>query len=103
MGANASANGDGVQEGNPQFLQGPAFGAAVTSDGRADCEAGQRGFLYRNAANANKRFHIAVDANNPGAQGPTFAGRARVPAGETFTRRPEVGPSSQLYTSEHGP
>ena len=103
MGANAPANGEAVKDGNPQFLQGPAYGAAVTSSGAADCEAGQRGFLYRNAVNANQKFHVALDANNPGAQGPTFAGRPRVPKGETFTRRPEVGPSSQLFASEHGP
>ena len=32
-----------------------------------------------------------ADPHIPGAQGPTFAGRARVPAGETFTREPLTG------------
>jgi hypothetical protein len=44
-----------------------------------------------------------VDANSPGAQGPTFAGRKHVPKGETFTRRPETGPGKDLYASEFGP
>jgi hypothetical protein len=33
-----------------------------------------------------------VDAHTPGNQGPTFTGRAHVPAGETFTRSPSTGP-----------
>jgi virulence factor Mce-like protein len=101
MGANAPANGDGVEQGTPQYLQGPAYGAAITNTGAADCEAGQRGFLYRNARNADPRFHVSVDPNNPGAQGPTFKGRPRVPAGETFARRPTFGPETALHESEH--
>jgi virulence factor Mce-like protein len=103
MGANAPANGDEVKEpdGVPQFLQGPAYGAAITNTGAADCEAGQRGFLYRNARNAKARFHVAVDPNNPGAQGPTFAGRPRVPKGQTFSRRPTTGPETALHQAEH--
>ncbi len=103
QGANAPANGEEVIEGTPQFLQGQAYGAAVTDSGQADCESGQRGFLHRNARNAKPRFTVNLDANTPGVQGPTFAGRKRVPRGQTFTRRPTVGPESLLFRSEHGP
>jgi hypothetical protein len=35
---------------------------------------------------------FATDVHTPGDQGPTFAGRAHVPAGETFSRTPPTGP-----------
>ena len=101
MGANAPANGEEVRRGTPQFMQGPGYGAAITPSGAADCEAGQRGFLYRNARNAKPRFRVALDPNNPGAQGPTFRGRKRVPKGQTFDWRPTTGPETALHLSEH--
>jgi virulence factor Mce-like protein len=103
MGANGPANGQEIIEGNAQYLHGPAYGAAVTEGGAADCEVGQRGYLHRNAVNLKPNYTVHADANSPGAQGPTFAGKARVPAGETFTRRPETGPGKDLYRSEFGP
>ena len=103
MGANGPANGQEVIDGNAQYLHGPAYGAAVTDGGAADCEVGQRGYLERDAVNLKKQYRVHADANSPGAQGPTFKGRPRVPAGETFTRRPETGPGKDLYTSEFGP
>ena len=102
MGASAPANGEGVKSGNPQYLQGQVYGAAVTDDGRADCEAGQRGFLERQARGADKKYLIARDPRTPGAQGPTYAGRPRVPEGETFTSDPETGPYAQMPPSETG-
>ena len=45
MGADEPANGEGVIEGTPQYAQDQPYGAAVAPDGRADCEAGQRGFV----------------------------------------------------------
>jgi hypothetical protein len=33
-----------------------------------------------------------VDPHLPGNSGPTFTGRPRVPAGQTFSRQPQVGP-----------
>ena len=39
---------------------------------------------------------LAVDAHTPGNQGPTFHGRARVPAGETFSRNPTDRPSASV-------
>jgi virulence factor Mce-like protein len=103
MGANAPANGGQVipGSGNAEYLHGPAYGAAVTNSGAADCEVGQRGFIYRDARNLKSKYHVQMDANSPGAQGPTYAGRARVPKGETFSRRPTTGPGKDLYTSEY--
>ena len=92
IGADEPANGNEVLEGNKQYLHANPYGAAVTPDGRADCEAGQRGYLERNARYYDKRFKIEQDARTPGAQGPTYAGRARVPKGQTFTSVPETGP-----------
>ncbi len=45
--------------------------------------------------------YLAVDAHTPGDQGPTFTGRAHVPAGETFTRNPQTGP--QLLPNPSNP
>ena len=105
MGANGPVNGKEIQEpgGVAQYFHGPAYGAAVTEDGAADCEVGQRGFLYRNARNLLPFYRVQYDANNPGAQGPTYTGRDRVPAGQTFSRRPTTGPGKELYVSEFGP
>ena len=82
MGADEPANGNEVIEGNKQYLHGDPYGAAITPDGRADCEAGQRGYLERNARFYDKKFKIEQDARTPGAQGPTFTrppARARGP------------------------
>ena len=35
---------------------------------------------------------LATDPHTPGDQGPTYKGRAHVPAGETFSRNPTTGP-----------
>ena len=75
---------------------------SITPDGRADCEAGQRGYLERNARFYDKKFKIEQDARTPGAQGPTFKGRDRVPAGQTYTAIPETGPYSQIAPSTSG-
>jgi virulence factor Mce-like protein len=100
MGADEPANGKNAA-GTPQYGQDQPYGAAISSDGRADCEAGQRGYLERQARFFPKQYHIARDPHSPGLQGPTFTGRARVPKGETFTREPETGPYSDLPASEH--
>jgi hypothetical protein len=102
QGANAPANGEKVEEGDPQYLHGPTLGRAVAPDGSADCETGQRGFLERSARFMPPQYKIHVDHRNPGLQGPTFAGRARVPAGQTFTDLPETGPYSKVPASELG-
>jgi virulence factor Mce-like protein len=102
MGADLPANGKEVQEGNAQFLHGNPYGAAITPDGRADCEAGQRGYLERNARFYPREFKIEQDARTPGAQGPTYKGRPRVPAGQTYTALPETGDYADMPASESG-
>ncbi|MEA2138204.1 MAG: phospholipid/cholesterol/gamma-HCH transport system substrate-binding protein [Solirubrobacteraceae bacterium] len=52
----------------------------VDEHGEADCEGGQRGYLDNDSVNTNHR--------TPGNQGPTYKGRARVPAGESFSSEP---------------
>ncbi len=102
MGADQAANGHEVKGGNAQFLHGDPYGAAITPDGRADCEAGQRGYPERNARFYDKSFKIDQDARTPGAQGPTYAGRPRVPAGQTYTSIPETGPYAGIPPSSSG-
>ena len=89
MGAPQSANGEGYEaptsrSGPPVFAHGQPFGAAVTQDGRADCENGQRG--YPRDLNRFGETLTAIDPNTPGVQGPTYTGRERVPPGQTFRR-----------------
>jgi virulence factor Mce-like protein len=100
MGADEPANGKNAA-GTPQYAQDQPYGAAVAPDGRADCEAGQRGYVERQARFFPKQYHIARDPHSAGLQGPTFTGRARVPKGETFTAKPETGPYANLPESEH--
>jgi virulence factor Mce-like protein len=102
MGATHPANGVGVQSGEPQYFQGPVYTSAIMPDGTADCEQGQRGFLHRNARFAPKEYQIQADSRSPGAQGPTFYGRPRVPAGQTFTYKPETGVNKDIPASETG-
>jgi virulence factor Mce-like protein len=95
-GAAVPANGENYQaalagRGDKEFLHGQPYGAAVTSGGAADCEQGQRGYVKGRNTAAPRRFNIVTNAHTPGAQGPTFTGRKRVPKGETFTREPNVG------------
>ena len=45
MGADEPANGQSAKEGAQQFAQNQPYAAAITPDGRADCETGQRGWL----------------------------------------------------------
>ena len=102
MGADLPANGHEVQEGNAQFLHGAPYGAAITPDGRADCEAGQRGFPEDNARFYPDEYKIEQDARTPGAQGPTYRGRARVPKGQTYTAIPETGEYADMPASSSG-
>jgi hypothetical protein len=78
--------------GGTENLHAQPYGAAVDNQGNADCETGQRGYpKMLNSFDPLKRT-LAVDPRTPGNQGPTFNGRTHVPAGETFTRNPEIGP-----------
>jgi virulence factor Mce-like protein len=100
MGANEPANGKGVLNGTPQFLHGSINSAAVDNQGKADCEAGQRGYVSgRNTHGGSFYKNIEVDAHDNISIGPTwktYDKNARghglntdvVPPGETFTRDP---------------
>jgi hypothetical protein len=89
QGAVQPANG---QNGGPEFLHGPTYGSAISSQGAADCETGQRGYPKKLNYFDPQGRNLVSDPHNPGDQGPTFSGRARVPTGETFTRNPSTGP-----------
>jgi len=89
QGAIEPANG---QNGGPEFLHGPTYGSAVANNGLADCETGQRGYVLKLNHLDPKGRNLDEDSHTPGLQGPTFAGRARVPAGETYSRNPQTGP-----------
>jgi virulence factor Mce-like protein len=96
QGANAPANGvpGGLAPlfGGTEYLHAQPYGAAIDNQGNADCETGQRGYpLKLNHLDPQGR-NLVTDPHTPGLQGPTYAGRTRVPAGETFTRSPQTGP-----------
>jgi ABC-type transporter Mla subunit MlaD len=93
IGARRPVNGEEVTSGAKANLHSNIYGAAVGSDGSADCESGQRGYLQKlTAYNKDPSFKVVTDPHIPGHQGTTYTGRARVPAGQTFTREPESGP-----------
>jgi virulence factor Mce-like protein len=103
FGAAHPANGgsvDPIQKtafGDAAAFHGQDYGAAVTPSGAADCESGQRGYLDRLATGYPSNLNIVVEPRTPGAQGPTYKGRARVPDGQTFSAEPngiapKVGP-----------
>ncbi len=104
-GAYEPVNGEGYNEpptlpprGDNEHLHGQAYGGAINNNGTADCENGQRGFPQGNLAAfapakdlQGNPVNIIFDPHTPGSQGPTFAGRSRVPAGETYTRESQTG------------
>lgn len=89
QGAVQPANG---QNGGPEFLHGPTYGAAIDTSGNADCETGQRGYPKKLNYFDPQGRNLDTDPHTPGDQGPTFAGFPHVPAGETFSRAPQTGP-----------
>jgi virulence factor Mce-like protein len=94
-GATAPVNGggsDSLTSGGNEFLHAQPYGAAVDNAGNADCETGQRGYPKKLNHFDPLGRNLASDVHTPGNQGPTFAGRPHVPAGETFTRNPITGP-----------
>ena len=103
QGATAPVNG-GVPNtplGGDEFLHSQNYGAAIDNAGNADCEAGQRGYPKQLNSFDPEHRNFAIDPHTPGDQGPTFHGRARVPAGETFSRNPQTGP--QLVANPSNP
>jgi virulence factor Mce-like protein len=93
IGARRPVNGEPTVSGVPMNLHLNLYSAAVSREGEADCESGQRGYLTKlTAYNDDPRLQIVTDPRIPGNQGPTFTGRPRVPEGQTFSRNPELGP-----------
>ncbi len=94
FGATEPANQDHIDPvqkalfGDPVEFHDQLYNGAVAPDGNADCEAGQRGYLKRLATGFPADRNYVLDARTPGAQGPTFKGRARIPAGQTFSSEP---------------
>ncbi|HEV2059080.1 MAG TPA: hypothetical protein VGR11_06970, partial [Solirubrobacteraceae bacterium] len=94
FGATQPANADHIDPvqhalfGDAVQLHDQIPAAAVDAQGNADCEAGQRGYLERLATGWPEKFKIVIDPRTPGSQGPTFKGRARIPAGQTFSSEP---------------
>jgi hypothetical protein len=95
QGALAPADGGGTTlpvTGGNEYLHAQVYGAAIDNQGNADCETGQRGYPKKLNYLDPQGRDLATDAHTPGDQGPTFKGRSRVPAGETFSRNPQTGP-----------
>jgi virulence factor Mce-like protein len=101
QGGTAPLNGgtfDSPLGGNGTF-HSPGYGAAIDNRGNADCENGQRGYPKKLNYFDPQGRNLFTDQHNPGDQGPTFSGRARVPAGETFSRNPLTGPQTAYNPS----
>jgi ABC-type transporter Mla subunit MlaD len=93
IGARFPSNGEEVISGSPMNLHSGAYAAAISHDGKADCEAGQRGYVEKlTHYNKDPNLKIATDPHMPGNSGPTFTGKPQIPEGQTFTRLPESGP-----------
>jgi len=93
MGAYEPVNYQGYNEGmarrgSNMSLHSTPYNHAITDDGEADCESGQRGWLRRWTTVPEPEFLIQTRADIPGVQGPTYKGRSRVPKGQTFSREP---------------
>ena len=96
QGATAPANGylpnDPPPSSDAEYSHGPAYAPAINANGTADCEIGQRGYQLKQNVNDPQQRPFVSDAYTPGDQGTTWAGRPRVPAGETFSRIAQGGP-----------
>jgi hypothetical protein len=104
QGAVAPVNGGGSTStisGGNAYLHSQNYGAAVGNSGAADCETGQRGYPLKLNHHDPQGRDLGLDPHTPGSQGSTYSGRARVPAGETFSRNPTTGP--QLASTPGNP
>jgi virulence factor Mce-like protein len=99
MGADEPANGQNPK-GIAQFAQNQPYAAAITPDGKADCETGQRGWLERNAGGLDAKYRVNLNPRTPGAQGPTFTGAPQVPAGQTYAASPQTSDYLRIAPSE---
>ena len=94
MGATEPVNYQGYNEsmarrGSNVSLHSTPYNHAITDSGEADCENGQRGWMRRYTSVPEPEFLIQTRPDIPGVQGPTYRGRPRVPAGQTFAREPQ--------------
>ena len=92
IGARTPSNGERVVNGVPMHYHGGAYNAAITEDGKADCESGQRGYMQRLHPGPEEQ-NIVNHPRVPGVQGMNYTGRSQVPEGQTFSRRPLAGPA----------
>ena len=93
IGASEPANGEEVVSGSRVNLHSNVYSAAIDRQGNADCESGQRGYVEKlTTYNRDPNLKIVTDPHLPGNSGPTYTGRPRVPAGQTFSRTPQQGP-----------
>jgi hypothetical protein len=99
QGATAFANGyqagdppDQGYPGDAEYNHSPNYGAAVNSNGTADCEVGQRGYAAKVNGLDPQGRSLDLEAHTPGTQGTTWTGLSRVPPGETFSRATQNGP-----------
>src|SRR3954454_2278191 len=87
------ANGENFRpngSSDPAYAHAQPYAGAIEDKGNADCEGGQRGYpMGRMADKAEPGYNVVVNPHTPGNQGPTYAGRAHVPAGQTFDRVPQ--------------
>jgi hypothetical protein len=94
IGARRYSNGEPVISGQPMNYHGGAYAAAISHDGKADCESGQRGYVEKlTHYDTNKDLKVATDPHMAGNSGPSYFGRTEVPRGQTFSRLPESGPA----------
>jgi virulence factor Mce-like protein len=100
--ANGYLSGDPPPSSDAEYSHGPAYAPAINSDGTADCEIGQRGYQLKQNTNDPQGRALVSDAYTPGVQGTTWAGRPRVPAGETFSRIAQGGPQLLPYPGNSG-
>jgi virulence factor Mce-like protein len=101
QGATAPVNGGIVDSplGGNEFAHGAAYGAAIDTQGNADCENGQRGYAKKLNHFDPQGRNLVTDQHTPGNQGPTFSGLSHVPPGETFSRNPQIGPQTVVNPS----
>ena len=108
MGADAPANGENVNaERRPAVPARPALRRArSTPTGNADCEAGQRGYLERNAAGFYADSNVQdrpATPRTPGDQGPTYdRPRARARRRDVHARSPRPAPYTAMPASASG-
>ncbi len=80
--------------GSPMHLHTNVYSAAVTHDGAADCESGQRGYMRKlTTYDKDENTRIVTDPHIPGRLGTHVDRPPRVPEGQTFDRLPTMGPA----------